>query len=60
MRRHQHWKAIMSSRTESVRYPHGPNTALTAGNSTPGFRPTQEREDRKRAEAHDITDAFGQ
>ena len=50
----------MSSRTESVRYPHGPNTALTVGNSTPGFRPTQEREDRKRAEAHDITDAFGQ
>ena len=58
--RHQHWKAIMSSRTESVKYPRGPNTALTAGGSTLGFCPTQEREDWKRPEAHDITEAFGQ
>lgn len=53
-------EVIMSTRTESVRYPCGPNTALTAGSSTPGFRPTQEQEDRKRARAHDVTDAFGQ
>lgn len=50
----------MSSRTESVKYPRGPNTALTAGGSTLGFCPTQEREDWKRPEAHDITEAFGQ
>ena len=50
----------MASRTESVRYPRGPNIALTAGGSTLGFCPTQKREDRKRPEAHDITEAFGQ